>query len=31
VSVTEGAPAAPLAEHTLSEPPIRFWLRAAGS
>jgi isoleucyl-tRNA synthetase len=31
VTVTEGPPAAPLAEHTLSEPAIRFWLREAGS
>ncbi|MGN6473819.1 MAG: isoleucine--tRNA ligase [Mycobacteriales bacterium] len=28
--VTEGQPAAPLAEHLLAEPPLRFWLRQAG-
>jgi isoleucyl-tRNA synthetase len=31
VTVVEGTPAAPLAEHTLTEPAVRFWLRSAGS
>jgi isoleucyl-tRNA synthetase len=31
VTVVEGTPAAPLAEHTLAEPAVRFWLRSAGS
>ena len=31
VTVDEGAPAAPLAEHSLADPPIRFWLREAGT
>ncbi|HEX3706490.1 MAG TPA: isoleucine--tRNA ligase [Mycobacteriales bacterium] len=31
VTVIEGAPAAPLAQHTLPDPTIHFWLRAAGS
>jgi isoleucyl-tRNA synthetase len=28
--VTEGRPAAPLAEHEVADPPVRFWLRQAG-
>jgi isoleucyl-tRNA synthetase len=28
--LTEGPPAAPLAEHAVAEPPVRFWLRPAG-
>ena len=28
--LTEGRPAAPLAEHSLADPPVRFWLRPAG-
>ncbi|HVT22250.1 MAG TPA: isoleucine--tRNA ligase [Mycobacteriales bacterium] len=28
--LTEGRPAAPLAEHAIDDPPVRFWLRAAG-
>jgi isoleucyl-tRNA synthetase len=30
VSVTEGPPAAPLAEHSVSDLGVRFWLRAVG-
>jgi isoleucyl-tRNA synthetase len=29
--LAEGRPAAPLAEHFLDDPPVRFWLRQAGS
>jgi isoleucyl-tRNA synthetase len=31
VTVTEGEPAAPLAEHALADPAVRFWLREAGT
>jgi isoleucyl-tRNA synthetase len=30
VSVAEGAPAAPLAEHAVPDLGVRFWLRAVG-
>jgi isoleucyl-tRNA synthetase len=31
IDLTEGRPAAPLAEHLVADPAVRFWLRQAGS